>query len=266
MEVWCGLSPGGFPPGRREQEAGFLFAWENRSSAWAHTRKEPRACETQERKRHGARLARRRRAPGINRVRARHGNETNPVRDLLTAGALLAGLAALRAANRRLTWETPEKPRSRAQLFGRFCALGTRRSFSLPGKTGAQRGHAPGKNRVRARLKCRHKHGARLAHRRCACVRDAGRKETRCAACPAQPRDLLAAGAGLRRTFSSYLSPFSVWLLPLNFLFICRSGRDGPLLSSEKKVDKDSQKGFAPSNPIPVPCGRSPLFPRCWPA
>ena len=124
MEVWCGLSPGGFPPGRREQEAGFLFAWENRSSAWAHTRKEPRACETQERKRHGARLARRRRAPGINRVRARHGNETNPVRDLLTAGALLAGLAALRAANRRLTWETPEKPGSRAQLFKRFCALG----------------------------------------------------------------------------------------------------------------------------------------------
>ena len=31
---------------------------------------------------------------------------------------------ALRAANRRLAWETPEKPRSKAQLFGRFCAWG----------------------------------------------------------------------------------------------------------------------------------------------
>ena len=25
-------------------------------------------------------------------------------------------------------------------------------------------------------------------------------------------------------------------------------------------------RGAAPSNPIPVPCGRSPLSPRCWPA
>ena len=41
------------------------------------------------------------------------------------------------------------------------------------------------------------------------------------AACPPQ----------VRRAFSSYLSPFPVWLLPLNLLFICRSGRDGPLLS-----------------------------------
>ena len=177
---------------------------------------------------------------------------------------LLAGLAALRAANRRLIRETPEKPRSRAQLFGRFCALGTRRSFSLPGKTGAQRGHAPGKNRVRARLKCRHKHGARLAHRRCACVRDAGRKETRCAACPAQPRDLLAAGAGLRRTFSSYLSPFSVWLLPLKLLFICRSGRDGPLLSSEKKVDKDSRGGAVAPPSNPHACALRPISPFFW--
>ena len=66
--------------------------------------------------------------------------------------------------------------------------------------------------------------------------------------------------------FFSYLLPFSVWLFPLKLLFICRSGRDGPLLSSEKKVDKDSQRGFAPSNPIPAPCGQSLLFSRCWPA
>ena len=93
--------------------------------------------------------------------------------------SLLAGLAALRAANRRLIRETPEKPRSRAQLFGRFCAWGNgwphvfiiyeslarafarqassrpqgtgARPFSLPGKTGAMRGRAPGNGRVRAR-------------------------------------------------------------------------------------------------------------------
>ena len=66
--------------------------------------------------------------------------------------------------------------------------------------------------------------------------------------------------------FFSYLSPFPASLLSLKILFTCRSGRDGPLLSSEKKVDKDSQRGFAPLNPIPVPCGCSFLLPRCWPA
>ena len=69
-----------------------------------------------------------------------------------------------------------------------------------------------------------------------------------------------------RSSLIFYLLPFPVWLLPLKSLFICRSGRDGPLLSSEKKVDKDSQKGFAPLNPIPVPCGQSFSLPRCWPA
>ena len=42
--------------------AGFLPARENRSSAWACTRKEPRACETGQSQKQGARLARRRRA------------------------------------------------------------------------------------------------------------------------------------------------------------------------------------------------------------
>ena len=54
-------------------------------------------------------------------------------------------------------------------------------------------------------------------------------------------RVLPTAGARACAAFSSYLSPFPVWLLPLKLLFICRSGRDGPLLSSEKKVDKDSR-------------------------
>ena len=52
---------------------------------------------------------------------------------------------------------------------------------------------------------------------------------------------LFACSALFARAFFSYLSPFPVWLLPLKLLFICRSGRDGPLLSSEKKVDKDSR-------------------------
>ena len=108
----------GFPSGRREQGLGFLPARENRSPAWACTRKEPRACETRGRKRHGARIARRSRATCPPQV-----------------------------------W-----------------------AFSLPGKTGAVRGLAPRKNRVRARFKCR--------------------TQTRCAICPAQPRDLLTAGAG----------------------------------------------------------------------
>ena len=82
------------------------------------------------------------------------------VRDLPTAGVPAAGASFLTGAGNR------------------------RWAFSLPGKTGAQRGHAPGKNRVRARLKCRHKHGD----------------------CPAQPRDLPtagvpAAGAGVCRAF-----------------------------------------------------------------
>ena len=65
------------------------------------------------------------------------------------------------------------------------------------------------------------------------------------------------------RAFFPYLSPFSASLLPVKILFTCRSGRDGPLLSSEKKVDKDSQKGFAPLNPIPAPCGQSSSLSRC---
>ena len=149
-----------------------------------------------------------------------------------------------------------KKPRSRAQLFGRFCALGERvvprftyswkfgagfcpaagnrsQVFSLFGKTGVRRGPTPGRNRVYARLKYSHKPGARLAHRRCtrrsratcspqvqepcvglhpeptACVRDAGKKKTRCASCPAQPRGRVRLGekrgranrfAGGRRT------------------------------------------------------------------
>ena len=148
-----------------------------------------------------------------NRVRARLGESTNTVRDLPAAGALLAGLTALRAANRRLAWETPEMPRSKAQLFGRFCAWGYVwphvlriheslarafvrqisswpqgtgvRLFPRPGKQEPGAGHTPGINRVRARLgestnMVRELLGAaaRIARRSRAGVRDAGEKKT----------------------------------------------------------------------------------------
>ena len=271
MKVWRRLLPGGFPPGRREQELSFFPVRENRSRARARTWNEPRACETRGRKRQGARLARRRRAAGrlngplgrkppAGKGNARNAKEqsssfsgvsvrggtfgptfyvfmeiwrglfdrqassrpqgtgdglslsrrkqkpcagahlkktacvrdwakaTNTVRDLPAAGALLAGLTALRAANRRLAWETPEMPRSKAQLFGRFCAWGYVwphvlriheslarafvrqisfwpqrtgvRLFPRPGKTGARRGPHT-RNQPRAcEAGRKHKHGA----------------------------------------------------------------------------------------------------------
>ena len=88
---------------------------------------------------------------------------------------MLAGLTALRAANRRLAWETPEKPRSKAPAFRAFLCVGERlaphfshlwkfgagfrpaagnrrQAFARPGKTEAQRGPTPENSRVRARL------------------------------------------------------------------------------------------------------------------
>ena len=71
------------------------------------------------------------------------------------------------------------------------------------------------------------------------------------------------------RAFFSLSFAFSCLTLPLKILFTCRSGRDGPLLSSEKKVDKDSrgERRAAPlRTPLTVPCGCSPPLSRCWPA
>ena len=62
------------------------------------------------------------------------------------------------------------------------------------------------------------------------------------------------------RAFLFYFSPFSASLLPLKNFFICRSGRDGPLLSSQKKVDKDS-RGAAPlRTPFLRPAASLPFF------
>ena len=60
--------------------------------------------------------------------------------------------AALWAANRRLTWETPEKPKEQSSSFsGVSVRGGCAGAFPLPGKTEARCGLAPKKNRVRAR-------------------------------------------------------------------------------------------------------------------
>ena len=70
-----------------------------------------------------------------------------------------------------------------------------------PEGTEAGRGHALGNNRVRARLgkgintvRDLLAAGARLAHRRCACVRGWEKAQTGCATCSPQARDLPAAG------------------------------------------------------------------------
>ena len=151
---------------------------------------------------------------------------------------LLAGLSGHSAANRRLTGKRLKSQGAKLSFssvsvrWGRAGAF-TRWVFFRPQGTGDGLSLSRRKQKPRVGT---HSEPA-------ACVRDWAKPQTRCVNCSPQ----------VGRTFSSYLSPFSVWLLPLNFLFICRSGRDGPLLSSEKKVDKDSQKGFAPLNPIPVP-------------
>ena len=177
MEVWRGLSPGGFSPRRREQEAGLLPARENRSRAWARTWKEPRACEARGRKRQGARIAHRR---CRSRAWARTWERTTCVRD---AGKKKTGCAncpapAARLAHRRCAHRRCRSPAwacTRNQPRARLGA-GTNRVRDLPtAGAEAQRGLAPGTSRVRARHSAdtntvRDLPGAaaRLAHRRCA--------------------------------------------------------------------------------------------------
>ena len=85
--------------------------------------------------------------PAQPRVRARRGEEKDTVRELPAAGAL-------------------EKPRSRAQLFKRFCAWGMRRGFH-PATRDSSSVRACTQNQPRACETGRsHKHGARLARRR----------------------------------------------------------------------------------------------------
>ena len=106
--------------------AGFLPARGNRSSAWAHTRNQPRACETGQRNKHGARLARRRRA----------------------AGRLNGPLGRKPPTGKG----NARKAKEQSSAFQAFlCVGGCAGAFAPPGKTEAQRGLAPGNNRVRAR-------------------------------------------------------------------------------------------------------------------
>ena len=122
-------------------------------------------------------------ALGTNRVRARLKCRHKP-------GA--------RLAHRRCARKAKGAKLSFSSVSVRWGRAGT---FSLPGKTGAVRGHALGKNRVRARLKCRHKPGARLARRSRAGKRWTGRTALRAAdALQAAPRvTSLPAQTALRR-------------------------------------------------------------------
>ena len=178
FEVWRGLSPCGFPPCLGEQGLGFFPAWENRSRALGlHSEKnacvrgagkektgcaicpaQPRVrARSKCRHKPGARLARRSRAPGKNRVRARQGEEKDRVRDLLGAAARVTRLPAQMTLRR-----------------GAFA----RRVSSRPQGTGGRLFPCPGKQ----------KPGAGAHPEPTACVRDAGKKKTGCATCPAQPR------------------------------------------------------------------------------
>ena len=200
-----GFRLAGFPTGRREQESGFLPAWENRSPARAHARKESRACEEWRRKRQGARLAHRSRA-GVRGTAKKKTRQT-----------ALRTSAAQKAASRVMSLPTQTALRRDGA-----CALcpPQARDFCRPGKTEARRGPAPGNNRVRARrgegtntVRDLLGAAARIAHRRCArrrrglsacpgkqkpcagthpettaCVRDAEKEQTRSANCPPQVR------------------------------------------------------------------------------
>ena len=65
----------------------------------------------------------------------------------------------------------------------------------------------------------------------------------------------------VRAGFLPCFSPFPAPLFPLKLLFTCRSGRDGPLLSSEKKVDKDSRGGAVAPPSNPHSCALRPISP-----
>ena len=94
--------------------------------------------------------------------------------------SLLAGLTALRAANRRLTGETPGKPKEQSSAFRAFLCAGERLAprFTYSWKFSA--GFRPVQE---------NRSPALGPHpERAACVRDAGKEQTRCASCSAQPR------------------------------------------------------------------------------
>ena len=192
MEVWRGLLPG-----RREQKPGFLPARENRSSAWACTQKEPRACAAGQRNKPGARLARRSRAtcppqvcsaqarafslPGKTGAR-REARTRNQPRACETRGRKRQGarIARRSRAGKKQTGQTALWAADTLQAASRVTLL-----------TAGARACAVGQ---------RNKPGARIAHRRCrspawgahpepaAGVRGWAKKQTRSANCPAQPR------------------------------------------------------------------------------
>ena len=159
--------------------AGFLPARENRSSAWACTRNQPRACETWGRNRHGARLAHRRRglSPRPGKQEPGVGPHPEPAACVRDAGKKKTGCASCSAQPRLKSQGAKLSFSSVSVRWGRAGAF-ARRVSSRPQGTGGGLSPRPGKQ----------KPGASMHSERTAGVRDAAKKKTGCATCPAQPR------------------------------------------------------------------------------
>ena len=155
--------------------------------------------------------------------------------------ALLAGLTALRAANRRLTGKRLKSQGAELSFSSVSVRGGRAGAFSPPGKTGAARRRAAGNSRVRARrgeekdtVRVLLTAGAgavrgRAAGKNRGRARLGRRQKTRCASCSPQVCPPQARGcAGL---FPLIFRLFLFGFLPLKILFTCRSGRDGDFLA-----------------------------------
>ena len=109
------------------------------------------------------------------------GSALSPISPFLS---LLAGLTALRAAIRRLTGETPEKPKEQSSAFRAFLCVG-----DVPGLSSGGFPSRPQGTGVRL-FPClgKQKLSAGPHPEPAACVRGWVLAQTRCANCPAQPR------------------------------------------------------------------------------
>ena len=145
----------------------------------------------------------------ISRVRAGLGKNTNPVRELPGAAARLA---RRRRAGKKQTGRTALRAADALQDASRVTSLPVQTALRRDGACAS----CPPQVRVRARLG----------------------KDTN------PVRELPGAAARACGAFSSYLSPFPVWLLLRKSLFICRSCRDGhPIFFSERKWGKRTARG-----------------------
>ena len=159
-----GFRPVGFLPAGGNRSQAFFPAWENRSRARARTWNEPRACAVGRRRKPGARIARRRCA---RRRRGWHGKRPKSQgAELSFSGvSVRGGTGGPTFCVFIEVW--------RGLLLGKF----------PPGRREQKLGFLPAReNRSHARAR------TRKQPRACAAQMQT---QTRCAICPAQPRDLL---------------------------------------------------------------------------